>query len=76
MGRGQEEQKSLIHLRICHGGRIVAASRREFPDQLVMSVMGLCHIQNYHMGKKFFLPVSHICHRMGSGGMFKKEWQD
>lgn len=33
---------SLINRRICHGDRrIVAASRREFPDQSVMSLMGV-----------------------------------
>lgn len=29
------------------------AACREFLDQLVMSVMGLCHRQSYHLGKKF-----------------------
>lgn len=41
-GREQVEQNSLINHRICHGDRrIVAASRREFPDQSVMSLMGV-----------------------------------
>jgi len=44
-GQIQEEGASgtdLINHRICHGDRrIVAASRREFPDQSVMSLMGV-----------------------------------
>lgn len=40
-GREQVEQNSLINHHICRGDRIVAASRRESPDQSVMSLMGI-----------------------------------
>lgn len=45
----------------------MAASRREFSDRLVMSVMGIGRVSHAKLpwGKKFLDQLRHICHTMG-----------